>query len=98
MANKTWADLNRMRRAIGGLMELSSKRHLGRAKHSELETLISRYRSERQRLKKYEQELDDAEIAEIRASKRAQTAEERQKHLDEVDRVRREKRRLHGES
>lgn len=98
MSNKTWPDLNRMRRSIDDLMELSSKRHLGRAKHSELVTLISRYRSERQRLEKYEKELDDAELSEIRASKRAQTVDERKKHLDEVDRIRRERKRLHGES
>jgi hypothetical protein len=98
MPNLKWADLSRMRREVDALLLLSQKKHLGRSKESELQRLLSQYRSARATLTKIERQLDDAELSEIRASKRAQTAEERKKHLDEVDRVRREKRRLHGES
>ena len=97
MTNPTFRDLRKMKREIESLFAISEREHLGSARHARLTSLISQYRTLRNQLEKRKQSLEDAELDAIRASKRTQSADQREKHLQEVHRIRRERRKLLGE-
>jgi hypothetical protein len=97
MTNLTWPALNKLRREIDGQFRAWEKLHMGKAKHEELVRLIATYKRGREHLVSTERQLDNAEITEIRDSKRAPTEEKRRTYLEKVSRIRREKRKLHGE-
>jgi hypothetical protein len=97
MNKLTWPELRRMRKQIDALVDLAQRKHLGKAQHDELVGMIASHKRGREYLVSTERELDDAELEAIRASKRAPTEEKRRTYLEKVSRIRREKRKLHGE-
>jgi hypothetical protein len=96
MANATFRDLRQMKREIDSLYALAQRKHLGKTKHDRLESLLSQYGALRNQLEKRKKQLDDAEIDAIRASK--SDLAQRSLHLDEVNCIRRERRKLFGEA